>query len=335
MARIKSYKEALNEAFFQVMEADPTVIMLGEDIAGGKGSPGDQDAWGGDFGVSKGLIGRFGNDRVLDVPISESAFVGAAVGAAMCGLRPVAELMFVDFIGVCLDQLLNQAAKSRYMFGGKAKTPVVIRTMYGAGLRAASQHSQCLYSIFAHIPGLKCIAPASAYDAKGLFISAVRDNDPVIFMEHKALYNQISDDVPEEMYSIPLGEARIVSEGSDVTIVALGRMVHFSMNVARDLKKQNISCEVIDPRTISPLDEETILESVEKTGRLVIVDESTPICNMATHIAAIVADKAFSHLRAPIRRVTAPHTPPPFAPELEDMFVPSPQRIAEAVRSIA
>jgi pyruvate dehydrogenase E1 component beta subunit len=243
--------------------------------------------------------------------------------------------MFVDFVGVCLDQILNQAAKFRYMFGGKAETPVVIRTMYGAGLRAASQHSQCLYSIFAHIPGLKCAVPATAYDAKGLFVSAIRDNDPVIFMEHKALYNQVSDDVPAELYSIPFGEARIVREGRHVTIVAIGRMVHFAEQAARDLDKEKISCEVIDPRTISPLDEDTILESVQKTGRLVVVDESTPMCNMATHIAAIVADKAFSSLKAPIRRVTAPHTPPPFAPELEDLFVPSPQRIAEAVRSIA
>ena len=243
--------------------------------------------------------------------------------------------MFVDFIGVCLDQILNQAAKFRYMFGGKAETPVVIRTMYGAGLRAASQHSQCLYSIFAHVPGLKCVVPATAYDAKGLFVSAVRDNDPVIFMEHKALYNQVSDHVPAELYSVPFGEARIVREGDDATIVGIGRMVHFAEQAARELDREKIRCEVIDPRTISPLDEESILESVEKTGRLVIVDESTPMCNMATHIAAVVADKAFSHLKAPIRRVTAPHTPPPFAPELEDFYVPSPQRIADAVRSIA
>src|SRR5512134_899597 len=219
MARILSMRKALSEAFRQVMEADPTVIMMGEDIAGGMGAPGELDAWGGDLGITKGLIGRFGIERVLDTPISESAYIGAAVGAATCGLRPIAELMFVDFMGVCFDPLLNQAAKFRYMFGGKTKTPLVIRTQYGAGFRAGAQHSQSLYPLFAHIPGLKVVVPATAYDAKGLMIASVRDDDPVIFFEHKVMYDTVSDDVPEPAYTIPLGEANVLEEGDDVTIV--------------------------------------------------------------------------------------------------------------------
>src|SRR6476646_5575517 len=202
----KTYRQAINEALRQEMERDPRVILMGEDIAGGLGSPGEQDAWGGPLGVTKGLLGTFGRDRVLDTPITESGFIGAAVGAAATGLRPVAELMFVDFMGVCFDQIFNQAAKFKYMFGGKAVTPVVIRTMYGAGFRAASQHSQCLYPLFTHIPGLKVALPSNAYEAKGLLIQAIRDNDPVIFFENKLLYS-IEGVVPEEPYAIPFGEA--------------------------------------------------------------------------------------------------------------------------------
>src|SRR5437763_87417 len=224
MERIISFRQAVNEALTQEMERDPTVIVIGEDVAGGCGTDGDMDAWGGVLGVTKGLWGKFG-DRVLDTPISESAFVGAAIGAATAGLRPVVELMFVDFMGVCFDQIFNQAAKFRYMFGGKAVTPLVIRTMYGAGFRAAAQHSQCLYPIFTHIPGLKVALPSNAYEAKGLLIQAIRDDDPVIFFEHKAMYT-LEDDVPEEAYAIPFGEASVVREGGDVTIVTVGRMVH-------------------------------------------------------------------------------------------------------------
>ena len=225
MARILSMRQALSEAFRQVMDEDPTVIMMGEDIAGGMGAPGELDAWGGDLGITKGLIGRFGMERVLDTPISETAYVGAAVGAATAGLRPIAELMFVDFMGVCFDQLLNQAAKFRYMFGGKTRTPLVLRTQYGAGFRAGAQHSQSLYPLFTHIPGLKCVIPATAYDAKGLMIAAVRDDDPVIFFEHKVMYDEVKDDVPERPYAIPFGEANVIEEGGDATIVAIGRMV--------------------------------------------------------------------------------------------------------------
>src|SRR5262245_51975043 len=221
-----SYREAINEALSLEMERDPSVIVMGEDQAGGAGAPGEDDAWGGVLGVTKGLYERFPG-RVLDTPISESAFIGAAIGAATRGMRPVAELMFIDFMGVCFDQIFNQAAKFRYMFGGRAVTPVVIRTMYGAGLRAAAQHSQALYPIFTHIPGLKVVVPSNPYEAKGLLIQSIRDDDPVIFLEHKVLYT-LEGDVPEESYTIPFGEANVVRDGDDVTVVALGRMVQFA-----------------------------------------------------------------------------------------------------------
>ena len=332
MARSISYREAINEALAQEMERDERVIVMGEDNAGGAGAPGEEDAWGGVLGVTKGLYHRFPG-RVLDTPISESAFVGAAIGAATRGLRPVAELMFIDFMGVCFDQIYNQAAKFRYMFGGKALTPVVIRTMYGAGLRAAAQHSQALYPVFTHIPGLKVVLPSTPYDAKGLLIQAIRDDDPVIFCEHKALYD-MSGEVPEESYTIPFGEASIVRDGGDVTIVAFGRMVHMATQAAEELAAAGVQCEVIDPRTTSPLDEDTILESVENTGRLVVVDEATPRCNMATDISALVAQKAFGSLQAPIEMVTAPHTPVPFSDALEDLYIPDPQKVAAAVKTV-
>src|SRR6188472_513610 len=226
MARRISYQQAINEALLQEMERDPTVVIMGEDIAGGMEAPGEDDAWGGVLGVTKGLYPRF-PDRILDTPISESAIMGAAAGAAASGLRPVAELMFVDFMGVCLDQIFNQAAKFRYMFGGRAVTPVTIRTMYGAGLRAASQHSQALYPMLTHVPGLKVVVPSNAYDAKGLLIQSIRDDDPVIFFEHKALYPRKSE-VPAEAYTIPFGEAALVRSGEHATVVAIARMVPFA-----------------------------------------------------------------------------------------------------------
>ncbi len=329
----KSYRQAINEALMQEMERDPTVIVMGEDNAGGLGAPGEDDAWGGVLGVTKGLMPKFGRDRVLDTPISESAFIGAAVGAAATGLRPVAELMFVDFMGVCFDQIFNQAAKFRYMFGGKAVTPLVVRTMYGAGFRAASQHSQCLYPIFTHIPGLKVVLPSNAYEAKGLLAQAIRDDDPVIFFEHKALYDEETD-VPDEAYTIPFGEANVPREGDDVTIVAFGRMVGMALAAADMLEKDGITATVVDPRTTSPLDTETIVETVEETGRLVVVDEAHPRCNMATDVAALVSEKCFSALKAPIRQVTAPHAPVPFSPALEDLYIPSPEKIAAAAHEV-
>ncbi|MBN6038009.1 alpha-ketoacid dehydrogenase subunit beta [Amycolatopsis sp. 195334CR] len=332
MARTISYREAINEALAQEMERDESVIVLGEDNAGGAGSPGDDDAWGGVLGVTKGLYHRFPG-RVLDTPISESAFVGAAVGAATAGLRPVAELMFIDFMGVCFDQIFNQAAKFRYMFGGKAVTPVTIRTMYGAGLRAAAQHSQVLYPLFTHIPGLKVVVPSSPYEAKGLLIQSIRDDDPVIFCEHKAMYD-MAGEVPEDSYAIPFGEANVVLDGDDVTIVALGRMVPVAVEAARELAASGISAEVIDPRTTSPLDTETILESVENTGRLVVVDEASPRCNLGTDISALVAREAFGALKGPIELVSPPHTPVPFADSLEDLYLPDAQKVVNAAKSV-
>jgi pyruvate dehydrogenase E1 component beta subunit len=270
---------------------------------------------------------------VLDTPISESAFIGAAAGAAVTGLRPIAQLMFVDFFGVCGDQIINQTAKFRYMFGGKATTPVVIRSLCGAGIRAASQHSQCLYPIFTHIPGLKVVLPSSPYEAKGLMIASIRDDDPVIFLEHKALYDD-TEEVPDEAYTIPLGQAKVTREGGDVTIVALGRMVKLANAVADELRaggKSGAACTVIDLRTTSPLDTKAILASVEKTGRLVVVDEAYPRCGMAADVAGMVAQNAFRALKAPIRMVTPPHASVPFAPELEDAYIPSPAKIRTAV----
>jgi len=325
-------REAINEALDQEMANDPTVIVMGEDIVGGTGSPGEDDAWGGVLGVTKGLYAKHG-DRLLDTPLSESAYVGAAIGAAACGMRPVAELMFIDFMGVCLDQIFNQAAKFRYMFGGKAETPVVIRAMVGAGLRAAAQHSQMLTPVLTHIPGLKVVCPSNAYDMKGLLIESIRDNDPVIFCEHKALYD-LSAEVPEAPYSIPFGEANIVQEGSDCSIVTYGMMVHRAEEAASTLDSEGISCEVIDLRTLSPMDIDTVIESVANTGRLVCVDEANPRCSIAADVSAQVTQQAFGSLRAGIEMVTAPHTPVPFSPALEDAYIPSATQIADAVRKV-
>jgi pyruvate dehydrogenase E1 component beta subunit len=329
MARKISYQQAINEALAQEMRRDPSVFIMGEDVAGGAGAPGENDAWGGVLGVTKGLYHQFPG-RVLDTPLSELGYVGAAVGAATCGVRPVCELMFVDFAGCCLDQILNQAAKFRYMFGGKASTPLVIRTMVGAGLRAAAQHSQMLTSLWTHIPGLKVVCPSSPYDAKGLLIQAIRDNDPVIFCEHKLLYS-MQGEVPQELYTIPFGEANFLRDGKDVTLVSYGRTVNTAMDAARNLAVRGIDCEVIDLRTTSPLDEDSILESVEKTGRLVVIDEANPRCSMATDISALVAQKAFASLKAPIEMVTAPHTPVPFSDALEDLYIPDAAKIENAV----
>ena len=330
MARRISLKQAVNEAIDQEMTRDPMVIMLGEDIVGGTGADGEMDAWGGVLGVTKGLYAKHG-DRLIDTPLSESAYVGAAIGAAACGMRPIAELMFIDFMGVCFDQIFNQAAKFKYMFGGKAETPVVIRAMVGAGFRAAAQHSQMLTPIFTHIPGLKVVCPSTPYDTKGLLIQSIRDNDPVIFCEHKNLY-AIEGEVPEGSYTIPFGEANIVREGKHCTIVTYGLMVHRSLDAAAALAKEGIDVEIVDLRTLSPLDIDTVLESVTKTGRLVCVDEASPRCNIATDISAQVAMHAFSALKAQIEMVCPPHVPVPFSPSLEDLYIPGAPAIAEAVR---
>ncbi len=330
MARKISFKQAINEAIDQEMARDPSVIMMGEDIVGGAGAEGEKDAWGGVLGVTKGLYAKHG-DRLLDTPLSESAYVGAAIGAAACGMRPIAELMFIDFMGVCFDQIFNQAAKFRYMFGGKAETPVVIRAMVGAGFRAAAQHSQMLTPVFTHIPGLKVVCPSTPYDTKGLLIQSIRDNDPVIFCEHKNLYG-LEGEVPEGSYAIPFGEANVVREGEHVSIVTYGLMVHRALEAAAALAKEGVEAEVIDLRTLSPLDMDTVLDSVERTGRLVCVDEASPRCNIATDISAQVAMHAFKALKAQIELVSPPHVPVPFSPTLEDLYIPSAQQIGDAVR---
>jgi pyruvate dehydrogenase E1 component beta subunit len=332
--RTLTFREAVNEALVVEMERDPDVLLMGEDVAGGATVPGfdQEDAWGGVLGVTKGLVQRFGRERVLDTPISESGYIGAAVGAAATGLRPVAELMFVDFFGVCMDQIFNQGAKLRYMFGGKARVPMVIRTMIGAGFRAAGQHSGCHYSVFTHMPGLKTVVPSTPADAKGLLAASIRDDDPVLFFEHKLLYD-VSGEVAEGEYVVELGRADVKREGDRATVVAIGRMVHLALEAAETLAAGGTEVEVVDPRTLSPLDDEAILASVRKTGRLVVVDEDNPRCSMATDIAALVASRAFDHLDAPPQLVTAPHTPVPFSPVLEDFYLPTPERIAQAVQA--
>ena len=330
MERRITLKQAINEAIDLEMARDERVIMIGEDIVGGFGADGEKDAWGGVLGATKGLYGKYG-DRLLDAPLSEAAYVGAAIGAATCGMRPIAELMFIDFVGVCFDQILNQAAKFRYMFGGKAETPVVIRALVGAGFSAAAQHSQMLTPMFTHIPGLKVVCPSTPADAKGLLAQAVRDNDPVIFCEHKALYS-MKGEVPEGEYVIPFGQANIVREGKDATIVTYGMMVHRSMEAAKLLEKEGVDVEVIDLRTLSPLDINTVFKSVEKTGRLVVVDEASPRCNIATDIAAQVCQELFGTLKSGIRMVSPPHTPVPFSAPLEKAYLPTGKGIAESVR---
>lgn len=318
-----SIREAINLTLDEEMARDERVVILGEDVASDQG---------GVYGITAGLPEKYGVERVIDTPITESAIIGAAGGAALTGLRPIAELMFVDFLGVCLDQLLNQIAKFRYMFGGQARTPVVIRTMIGAGTGTGPQHSQILYPLLAAIPGIKVVVPSNAADAKGLLAEAIRQDDPVVFCEHKALYMDECD-VPEGEFLIPFGQARTVVEGTDITVVAISRMVIFAEQAAKQLASEGISVEVIDPRTISPLDEGAILTSVAKTGRLVVVDEANPICSMASEIASIAAERGFDYLDAPIKKVTAPHTPVPATPCLEAHYVPSVDNIVTAIKA--
>lgn len=320
MAR-KTYLQALNDAMRQEMERDPSVFILGEDV--GK--------FGGCFGVTQGLFDQFGEKRVRDTPISESAIVGAAAGAASAGLRPIAELMFVDFIGVAMDQLFNQAAKMRFMFGGKAKVPMVLRMPQGAGVNAAAQHSQSLEAWFMHIPGIKVCIPSTPADAKGLLVSAIRDDNPVVFLEHKLLYG-IEGEVDDDLYEIPLGSGRVVREGSDVTIVATALMVHRALEAAEILAKDGISVEVVDPRSLVPLDKDCILDSVRKTHALVVVHEAVKNAGAGAEIAAMVAEEAIEYLDAPIVRIGAPFCPVPFSPTLEQAYMPSVEKIVQAVR---
>ncbi len=328
---VMNIREAINLTLHEEMARDPSIIVLGEDVVGGAGTAGGQEAIGGIWGTTGGLYDKFGADRVIDTPISESAIIGAAAGAALAGMRPVAELMFADFIGVSLDQLWNQMAKFRYMFGGKTKCPAVVRLIYGAGMNSAAQHSQSVYALLTSMPGLKVVLPATPADAKGLLTEALRGDDPVMFFEHKALYGQ-KGEVPDGEHRQRFGEARMVREGGDVTIVTCGRMVNFSEKACDKLAADGIGVDLIDLRTTSPLDEEAILDSVEQTGRLVVVDESPPRCSLAADVSSIVAAKAFSSLKAPPEMVTGPHAPIPFARELERAWLPSPQKIEDAVR---
>ncbi len=318
-----TFAQALNEAHKLEMQRDPNIYVAGEDVG----------VYGGIFGVTSGLLDQFGPKRVRDTPITESAIIGTAVGAASCGLRPVIELMFVDFIGVSMDQLFNQAAKMKYMFGGKAKIPMVLRATCGAGIGAAAQHSQCLEAWFMHVPGLKVVMPSTPYDAKGLLISAIRDDNPVVFLEHKILY-ALEGEVPDGTYTIPLGKADIKREGKDVTVIATAQAVHTALSAAGKLAGDGISVEVLDPRTLSPLDEDAILGSVRKTHRLVIVHEAVKFGGPGAEIAALVAEKAFDRLDAPILRIAAPFVPVPFSPPLEKEFIPSEEKVIRAVKTV-
>ena len=332
--RILSYRDAINEALRQEMDANPDIILLGEDIAGaaGRRDQGFVDAWGGPFRTTQGLVQQFGESRVRDTPISEAAYIGAAIGSAAVGMRTVAELMYMDFVGVCFDQLLNNAAKMRYMYGGNVQLPFTMLTRIGAGVGSAAQHSESLYSLMAHIPGLKGVVPSDAYTAKGLLIAAMRSNDPIIFFEHKLLYH-LECDVPEESYVLPIGKARTVREGSDVTLVGISRMTQVCLEAADLLATEGIDAEVVDLLSVFPIDYDHIAESVRKTHRMVVVDEDTPTCSVAADIAATIGEEAFDYLDAPIMRVQAPHTPVPYARNLELAYIPDANRVVRTVRA--
>jgi len=323
MRRI-SYREALREALREEMRRDSTVFLLGEDIG---------RYWGGAFKVTDGLAQEFGDERVRDTPISESAIVGTGVGAAITGMRPVAEIMFGDLTALAMDQIANQAAKIRYMFGGQASCPLVIRTPFGAGVNIASHHSQSLEAWFMHVPGLYVAVPSTPYDAKGLLKTAIRGDNPVFFCEHKLLY-PIEGEVPEEEYMVPFGVADVKRIGSDVTVVATLYMVHKALSAAEMLEKEGISVEVIDLRTLTPLDKKTIVSSVKKTGRIIVVSEDCKTAGVSAEIAAVVAEEAVDYLDAPIKRVAGQDTPIPFSPPLEQYVIPDEEKIIQAIKEV-
>ncbi|MEG2937456.1 MAG: alpha-ketoacid dehydrogenase subunit beta [Vagococcus sp.] len=335
MSRRITFMQAINEGLDMSMEKDERVILLGEDIAGGTHIDHleGEGAWGGVFGVTKGLVEKHGYERVIDTPISEMGYMGASVGAAATGLRPVPELMFNDFLGFCFDTLLAQGSKMRYMFGGKATIPMTVRTCHGAGASAAAQHSGSYYGMFGSIPGLKVVVPSNPYDAKGLLISAIEDDNIVIFSEDKTLYG-IKDDVPEEYYKVEIGKAKVKREGSDLTIVTIGKMLYVALEVAEELEKSGVSVEVIDLITVAPWDQETIIKSVEKTGRLIVIDEANPHNNTATDIASVVGDKAFDYLDGPIKCICAPNTPVPFASNLEALYLPDKEKVLKQAEEL-
>ena len=319
-----TFSQALNETFDEEMERDPTIFIIGEDIG---------EHWGGPFGQFRGLYEKYGPQRIRETPISETAILGAAIGAAATGMRPIAALMFADFLGVCGDELLNQL-QMRYMFGGKLKLPLTILAGIGAGVSAAAQHSKSLYGLLMAIKGLKIVSPSTPYDTRGLLKSAIREDNPVIFLTHKRLGGRLTSQVPDEEYLIPLGEADIKREGNDVTVVATALMVYRALAAADTLQEKGVSLEVIDPRTIVPLDKQTIIESVKKTGRLVIITEEPWAGSFAAEVSAIVAEEAFDFLDAPIKRVCAPDTPVPFSPVLEKFWMPDEEGLLKAITEI-
>jgi len=316
--------EAICEALAEELSRDPAVFIMGEDIGRA----------GGVFMVTKGLYEEFGKDRVMDTPIEEAGIVGLAVGAAMTGMRPIVELMFSDFLPLAMEQLINQAAKMHYMTAGQAKVPMVLRASLGTGRGAAAQHSQSLHALVAHIPGLKVVMPSTPYDAKGLLKAAIRDDNPVIFLEHKMCYNTVKGPVPTQEYLLPLGVADVKREGQDVTLVAISRMVHVALAAAETLARDGISAEVIDPRTIRPLDKATLLKSAMKTGRAVVIDEGHLSYGVTAEIAALIADEAFDYLDAPVKRVAAMDTPVPMAPILEVATIPNEQQVVATVKAL-
>lgn len=320
-----TYSEAIREAMTQEMERDDTVFLIGEDIG----------VYGGAFQVSVGMLDQFGSDRILDTPITELGLTGAAVGAALIGMRPIAEIMFMDFTTLASEQLVNQAAKLRFMFGGNATVPMVLRTPAGSGTGAAEHHSQSLENWFVHVPGLKVVMPTTPYDVKGLLIASIRDNNPVLFIEHKLLY-KTKGEVPEESYTIPLGQADVKREGNDITIIATSIMVSRSLEAAEQLAEEGIDIEVIDPRTLRPLDTETLIKSVKKTGKLLIVHEAVKTGGFGGELAAIIAEsEAFGYLDAPIQRLAGREMPIPYNRTLEQNTVPQVPNIVERARELA
>ena len=318
-----TYVKAFNEGMHQIMAENPDVFLIGEDVAG----------YGGVFHMFDGLLDTYGDKRVKDTPIAEQGIIGLGVGAAAVGLRPVCDLMFMDFIGVAMDQIFNQAAKMKYMFGGNVSVPLTITTAGGAGMSAAAQHSQSLEAWLAHIPGLKVALPASPHDAKGLIVGAIRDDNPTIVVLNKKMLG-VKGPVPEELYSIPFGVANVVQEGSDATIVAIGRMVPEAVKAAKKLAESGISVEVIDPRTVQPLDTDTIVSSVKKTNRAVVVHEAVQFGGIGAEISAQIQEEAFDYLDAPVARLAAPFAPVPYAPVLENAYVPDAARIEATVRRL-
>jgi len=331
------YREAFNKTLGDEMERDPTTFLMGEDVAGGAGRVDDEgkylDSWGGPFAATKGLIQRFGDRRVRDTPISEAGFMGTAVGAALTGLRPIVDLMYLDFVQVAMDQLLSNAAKSRYMFAGQSKVPLTIFARTGAGAGMAAQHSQSYYSMLVHIPGLKVLVPSDPYTCRGLLAAAIRDDDPVIVCNQKLLMNT-SGFVPDESFVIEIGKGRYLRRGTDVTLVGMALTSSVCKAAAEQMAGEGIDAEVVDLLSLSPLDEDIVLESVAKTNRVVIVDEDTPRCSMASDIAALVAERAFDHLDAPVKRVTGAHTPVPYSKPLESAFVPDEAAVIGTTRRL-